>query len=107
MVHHFKRPKPSVRERLAERIGTGKMKGGRVLKETYQFWKQHIINVEGYDELTGKNGDTKDIGTDYWNGYFNDAIGQEHIQSSVVTLLGKLGGEETDYIKKSDSSQEE
>jgi len=118
VVHHFNRPKPSVRERLAEKLGTGRVRGGRVLKETYNFWKSHIISVDGYDELmeevevgTGKDKSkvlrTKDKGNNYWDNYFADAIGQEHVQSAVVTLLNKMGAQETDYIKKSDSSQEE
>lgn len=109
VVHHFNRPKPSVRERLAERIGAGgRIKSGRIIKETYLFWKNHVIDVEGYEELLDKKtGKTAPMGGDYWNNYFGDAVGLEHVQAAVFALLNKMGGQETDYIKKSDSSQEE
>lgn len=107
--HYFQRPKPAVRESLAEEIGvgSGRVKGKKVIKAITSFWAQHIIKVEGYDELTTDKGKPMPKGNDEWGGYFRDAIGQEHIQSAVLTLLGKLGGEETDFVKKSDSSQEE
>jgi len=101
VVHHFKRPTPGAREQLADKL-TGRSKGRKVLRMTYEFWSRHIDKLEGYEDLEGV-----DRGANDWDGYFEDEIGIEHVQSAVITLLGKLGGRETESVKKSDSSQDE
>ena len=101
VTHYFRRPTPATREALADKL-TGRARGRKVLAMTYDFWRNHIVSVEGYDELKGV-----DKGASEWNNYFRDEIGMEHVQSAVITLLSKLGGRETDMVKESDSSLEE
>lgn len=102
VVHYFKRPTVAARENLGEILSKGSTKGKKALAATYHFWAQHIIKVEGYEDLL-----EVPKGNNEWDGYFKDEIGREHVNSMIIMLLRKLGGEETEVVKKSDSLQEE
>lgn len=104
VTHYFKRPSPGARERLADSMTNprGRTRSPRrMLEETYKFWVQNIIRVEGYDDMPEFLKTQSDFKI-----YFRDDIGMEHVQASVVLLLSMVGGEEGEILKKSDSSQE-
>ena len=104
VVHHFNRPSPGARERLADSMTNPRGRSRspkRLLTETYKFWSETISRVEGYDDLDEfikKHGDFK--------AYFRDDIGMEHVQAAVVLLLNMVGGEEGEILKESDLSPE-
>ena len=104
VVHHFNRPTPGDRERLADSMTNPRGRGRsakRVLEATFAFWSRTIDRVEGYDDLKEyceAHGDFKL--------YFRDDIGMEHVQASVIILLDTIGAEEGDLLKKSVWSQE-
>jgi len=104
VVHHFNRPSPGDRERLADSMTNPRGRGRsakRVLEATFAFWSRTIEQVEGYDDMeeyVKAHGDFKL--------YFRDDIGMEHVQASVIILLDTIGAEEGDILKKSVWSQE-
>lgn len=104
VTHHFNRPTPGDRERLADSMTNPRGRGRsakRVLEATFAFWSRTIDSVEGYDdmaEFVKGHGDFKL--------YFRDDIGMEHVQASVIILLDTIGAEEGEILKKSVWSQE-
>lgn len=98
LVHYFKRPSPSLREQLSDTLAGGprgrKVTPKRTMTALYNFWSRSIDHVEGYDDLP------KGVG---WKDYFKDDTGLEHVQIALIFLLRRLGGEEEEVTKKSDS----
>lgn len=104
VVHHFNRPSPGDRERLADSMTNPRGRGRsakRVLEATFAFWSRTIDRVEGYDDMEAFVKDNGDFKL-----YFRDDIGMEHVQASVILLLDTIGAEEGEILKKSVWSQE-
>lgn len=101
VVHYFTRPTTAQRERLADALtpARGRRSPRRIIQATYDFWATCCVRVEGYDDLPS-DGNWKQE-------YFRkDEIGLEHVQSAAFLLLQRVGGEEGEILKKSESSLE-
>jgi hypothetical protein len=92
VAHYFSRPTAAQREQLVDAVQGSKAK--KAVAGTVHFWDRCCRKVAGYDDLEA------DFTNEIWKSYFHDAVGQEHIQTACAILLGRIGGEETDSLKK-------
>lgn len=110
VVHFFKRPTPAERESFAEKTSNSPIRGRRnsptrIVNATWDFWMRNVIKLEGYDDpdIADENGKCV---PDFREVFKNNNVLMEHVQAAVYLLLTRLGAEEAELTKKSESLPE-